>query len=76
VVLHECLTGTTPFSAETRVTFIAHKLDATPSSVRAVPAMVNPTSALESLLARMMAPTPESRPQSAADLFQEFAQID
>lgn len=75
VVLHECLTGTTPFNAETRVTFIAHKLDATPSSVRAVPAIVSASSALEAVLGRMMAPTAEARPQSATALFDEFAQL-
>jgi eukaryotic-like serine/threonine-protein kinase len=73
VVLHECLTGTTPFEAETRMTFIAHKLDVTPANTRAVPAIVNASSALERVIARMMAPTVDARPSSAAAVFEEFA---
>ena len=76
VVLHECLTGTTPFNAETRVTFIAHKLDATPASVRAVPAIVSASTALERLIARMMTPAADARPQSALALFDDLAGID
>lgn len=76
VVLHECLTGTTPFEAETRMTFIAHKLDATPSSTKAMPVAMTPSSALQAVILRMMTPTPEARPASAASLFEEFAAID
>ncbi len=76
VVLHECLNGTTPFNAETRVTFIAHKLDATPSAIRAVPSIVSTSTALERVIARMMTPGLDARPQSAVDLFDEFAGID
>jgi serine/threonine protein kinase len=76
VVLHECLTGTTPFNAETRMTFLAHKLDATPASARSAPEIVSVSSALERVIARMMTPTPELRPQSAPALFDEFAAID
>ena len=75
VVLHECLRGTTPFDAETRVTFIAHKLDATPvQPMRAV--RVAGTGALEDIIARMMAPAPEARPQPASLLLEEFSQLD
>ena len=76
VVLHECLTGTTPFEAETRVTFLAHKMDATPASPRAIPAIVKPSSPLHAIIARMVTPTPEARPASAASLFEEFAASD
>lgn len=76
VVLHECLTGTTPFNAETRVTFIAHKLDATPSTIRTVPSIVSTSTALERVIARMMTPGLDARPQSAVDLFDDFAGID
>ena len=75
VVLHECLTGTTPFEAETRMTFLAHKLDVTPASTRAVPAIVTASSSLEAVIARMMAPTADARPASAASLSEEFAAI-
>ena len=75
IVLHECLTGTTPFEAETRMTFLAHKLDVTPASTRAVPAIVTASSSLEAVIARMMAPTVDARPASAAWLSEEFAAI-
>jgi serine/threonine-protein kinase len=77
VVLYECLRGATPFDAETRLTFIAHKLDAgsTPREQPA-PRMLSRATALESILARMMAPTPEGRPQSAAALTDELAALD
>ena len=76
VVLHECLTGSTPFNAETRMTFIAHKLDATPSSTRTVPTAVGASSTLSAIIDQMMAPTPDARPLSATELFDEFAGID
>ena len=76
VVLHECLTGATPFDAETRVTFIAHKLDSPPATTaRLTPVMLTPSSALEAVIARMMAPAPDARPASAARLFEEFAAL-
>ncbi len=77
VVLYECLRGTTPFDAETRVTFIAHKLDAA-SALREQPAprVLTRATALESIVARMMAPTPDARPQSTAALTDELAALD
>ncbi|MCC7055200.1 MAG: protein kinase [Gemmatimonadaceae bacterium] len=75
VVLHECLHGTTPFDAETRLTFLAHKLDATPvAPVRAVRA--EGAGLLDALIARMMAPAPDARPRSASALFTEFSALD
>ncbi len=77
VVVYECLRGTTPFEAETRVTFIAHKLDAahTPREQAAAPILTR-TTALESIVARMMAPNPEARPPSAAVISDELAALD
>lgn len=77
VVLHECLRGTTPFDAETRVTFLAHKLDGQVAVTRrdAVNATTG-ASALEALVARMMAPTASARPLSTAELLESFAQLD
>lgn len=77
VVLYECLRGTTPFDAETRVTFIAHKLDAANTvSERKVPQSATLASAFEVIVARMMAPTPAARPRSAAELCDELATLD
>lgn len=77
VVLYECLRGATPFDAETRVTFIAHKLDGQASPTRREGVLpTSGTSALDALVARMMAPTPLARPQSAADLLDAFARLD
>ncbi len=75
VVLHECLTGTTPFAADTRVTFIAHKLDA-PAAPRRSVMIGGATAGLEGVIARMMHASPESRPESALQLFDELANLD
>jgi eukaryotic-like serine/threonine-protein kinase len=77
IVLHECLSGSTPFDAETRVTFLAHKLDAPAAAPNRPVAMAgSAATALEGLVARMMAPSPDGRPSSAADLLAEFAALD
>ncbi len=76
VVLHECLRGTTPFEAETRLTFLAHKLDPAPPTAPAPLQIGTPTSALEALIARMMTPTIEARPPAAADLLDELMGLD
>jgi eukaryotic-like serine/threonine-protein kinase len=73
VVLHECLRGITPFEAETRVTFLAHKLDAAPAARPAAVAVVGAHAGLEALIARMMTPGADVRPQSADALLEEFA---
>ena len=75
VVLHECVTGTTPFAADTRVTFIAHKLAATTAPARVV-TRSDAAAGLERLIAWMMSATPESRPESALVLFDELARLD
>lgn len=74
VVLHECLTGSTPFTADTRVSFIAHKLSAPPTP-RPAPSRAGVTD-LEGVIARMMQPSAESRPASARHLFDELARLD
>jgi eukaryotic-like serine/threonine-protein kinase len=77
VVLHECLRGSTPFGAETRVTFLAHKLDAAGSREPRVAARPVPAAtALEQLIAEMMAPAPDDRPASAGLLLEAFARLD
>ena len=75
VVLHECLTGTTPFAADTRVTFIAHKLDALAAPTRAM-TLSGAAAGLEGVIAHMTQAAPESRPASALQLFDELALLD
>jgi serine/threonine-protein kinase len=75
VVLHECLTGETPFHADTPVAFFAHKLDDGRTPPHGTPAgppvrpPLNPrtglAAALVELVARMTATDPADRPASA-----------
>lgn len=76
VVLHECLRGTTPFEAETRLTFLAHKLDPAPPLPSARPQPMPTGSALESIIARMMTPSVDTRPSSASAMFEALASVD
>jgi serine/threonine-protein kinase len=75
VVLHECLTGETPFHADTPVAFFAHKLDETPARGTPIPprpALAEPTSlaaALTTLVNQMTAADPAERPASARALY-------
>jgi serine/threonine-protein kinase len=81
VVLHECLTGETPFHADTPVAFFAHKLDETPARgtpVPARPALAQPTSlaaALTTLVNQMTAADPAERPASARALHELLLRI-
>lgn len=78
IVLHEALTGTTPFSAETRVTFLAHKLgsDSGATTARQDTPLSTHATPLERIVARMTAPAPEQRPESAVELYDAFVQLD
>ncbi len=80
IVLHECLRGTTPFDAETRVTFIAHKLDTPARPSRAMRAERSTRGdgreTLEDVITRMMAPEPDARPRTALELLAAFARLD
>jgi serine/threonine-protein kinase len=84
VVLHECLTGSTPFGADTPIGFMASKLDARAAArlgerpaewagergaERAAPAT------LVEVVARMTAPDPEERPASAAELSELLTRV-
>jgi serine/threonine-protein kinase len=67
MVLHECLTGATPFQGDTPRGFLAQKLD-TPRETL-IPAAAAPAAAprtLAKLVAVMIAPEPSDRPSSAA----------
>ena len=75
IVLHECITGATPFQADTPLGFFARKLEAAPAS-RAAPATAAPRGAsqrdtsprdarpttLDAVIARMTAHDPDERP--------------
>jgi serine/threonine-protein kinase len=67
MVLHECLTGSTPFQGDTPRGFLAQKLD-TPRET-AIPSPVTRANAprtLTAVIAMMIAPEPADRPASAA----------
>ena len=72
MVLHECLTGSTPFQGDTPRGFFAQKLD-TPRETP-VPAVAvarvgprpTPRRTLSAIVAAMIAPEPVDRPESAA----------
>lgn len=77
VVLHECLTGVTPYTADTPMAFIARKLDTTVSLAAPRLAMTRDTTtedevsatlarALEALIVDMTRPQPADRPTAAA----------
>ena len=77
MVLHECLRGTTPFEAETRLTFIAHKLD-TGAVAESPPVLVLAAAApaLDTIIARMMTPVVDARPHSAGALYETLSRLD
>jgi serine/threonine protein kinase len=74
IVLHECLTGATPFQADTPLGFLAHKLEPgaapgaapppAPDGPRRDDAPPSRPRALEEVVARMTAHDPERRPAS------------
>ncbi|HEY0994647.1 MAG TPA: serine/threonine-protein kinase, partial [Gemmatimonadaceae bacterium] len=75
VLLHECLTGTTPFPQDTPRAFLAHKLDAPAPELpdRRVP-WAPPR--LQQLLAQLTAREPAARPPSAAAVSASLTQLD
>ncbi len=75
VVLYECLRGTTPFAADTRVTFLAHKMAMEPSSTHTPPAAMPNGHGLDAIIARMMAPTIDARATSALELLDALAAL-
>lgn len=84
IVVHECLTGVTPYGADTPMAFFAHKLvPPTPTETASARTARTPlriadeqyTGALERLIASMTAPDPASRASSAAELLRAFARL-
>jgi hypothetical protein len=74
MVLHECLTGSTPFQGDTPRGFLAQKLD-TPreTPIPAIPTArtgprPTPRRTLSAVIAAMIAPEPADRPESAASV--------
>jgi len=81
MVLHECLTGSTPFQGDTPRGFLAQKLD-TPreTPIPAVPIAragprPTPRRTLSAIVAAMIAPEPADRPESAAAVSALLARI-
>ena len=81
MVLHECLTGSTPFQGDTPRGFLAQKLD-TPKETP-VPALPGartgprptPSRTLSAIVAAMIAPDPADRPESAGAVSALLARI-
>lgn len=83
MVLHECLVGVTPFSADTPMAFLANKLSDAPTQ-RSRPAATvaaeqrearDVPSALDRLLAQLTHADPEHRPPTAFAVLQQLAHI-
>jgi serine/threonine-protein kinase len=79
MVLHECLTGATPFQADTPAAFLTRKLESAASAPARIAAATltlstaraatdSLTGRLQAIVARMTDPNPKERPGSAADV--------
>jgi serine/threonine-protein kinase len=88
IVLHECLTGATPYGADTPMAFFARKLDAAATAPLTAPRFAAPrrdsagaeateilAGELEALIAEMMRPEPGDRPGSAAELVERLGSM-
>jgi HAMP domain-containing protein len=86
IVLHECLTGTTPYGADTPMAFIARKLDVTapPAEPRLAATRLSVSEAeatdilrseLEALIVEMTRPEPGDRPGFAAELMERLGRM-
>jgi serine/threonine-protein kinase len=72
-VLFECLTGRTPFVADSPITLVAKQLEETPPSPASLNAEV--PEALALLILRTLSKRPDDRPQSAEALHDELDAI-
>ena len=72
-VIYECLTGSTPFTAENQITLIAKLLEETPIPPRVVNGDV--PQALSDLVMRTLAKKPDDRPRTATELHDLLAAI-
>jgi eukaryotic-like serine/threonine-protein kinase len=80
MVLHECLTGSTPFQGDTPRGFLAQKLETTKETPIPIPASrgtlrPTPRRTLSAIVAAMISPEPSDRPESAAAVSALLARI-
>jgi hypothetical protein len=77
VVLHECLTGATPFQRDTPRGFLAQKLEELPTNSRksSTPVEVGELDGLQTLIASMTTSDPSARPASAAAVGAALARL-
>ena len=66
MVLHECLTGATPFQGDTPRGFLAQKLDTPRETKIPIPAARREAESLPAVVALMISPEPGDRPVSAS----------
>ncbi len=74
VVLYECLTGRTPFTADSPITLISKVLESTPTAPQEINSDV-PRS-LSDLVLRTMSREREERPRNAGELHDLLAQVE
>jgi eukaryotic-like serine/threonine-protein kinase len=86
IVLHECVTGVTPYGADTPMAFLARKLETTVPRTTPQPAPVRHAASgtestetlareLEALIAAMTRPEPGDRPGSAGELVDRLGRL-
>ncbi len=75
MVLHECLTGDTPFPRDTPRVFLASKLEAPAEPSAPSPARRNAPATLEEVIAWMTSVAPTDRPASAREVSTRLAEL-
>jgi serine/threonine-protein kinase len=73
-VLFECLTGRTPFVAETSYQLVAQVLEEVPPRVRSLNSEV--PEGLDALVAELLAKSPDKRPATALAVYERLAKLD
>jgi serine/threonine-protein kinase len=75
MVLHECLTGATPFQGDTPRGFFAQKLDTPPEMLAPAVRRSGQPKSLSGVIALMTAPEPSDRPATAAEVSTLLASV-
>jgi serine/threonine-protein kinase len=75
MVLHECLTGATPFQRDTPRGFLARKLEAPPRARPSTPRKTDQPRTLAEVVAWMIAVDAAERPTSAAEVGSALARV-